>query len=99
MKRERLTRDDLNRLDSPRPTRKVYRDPPDLPVHFAGFTEPTPCGLPVDAWAARTNRRGLVTCPGCRPRIVVNLFESWSGGFPSPPPPPSTGLARLVGVR
>lgn len=83
MKRERLSREDVARLAADRPARRVHRDAPDLPVHLHGFTEPTPCGLPVGAWAARTNRADLVTCPSCRQLRRVYLVPVPGG--PTPP--------------
>jgi hypothetical protein len=83
---ERLSRDDLTHLDATRPARKVYRDPPDLPVHHGGWTSPAPCGLPPGAWAARTNVAAYVTCTGCRPRPVVMVPQTRPGGLPGPAP-------------
>lgn len=94
MKRERLSRDDLTRIDAPRPPRKIHRDAPELPIHYRGFTEPTPCGLRVGAWAARTNRPDLVTCPSCRQLRRVVLVA----GAPGVPTPPVAPLFEAVHV-
>lgn len=72
MRRERLSRDDLDRIGVNRPPRRVHRDPPDLPVHYGGWVGPAPCGLSAGSWAARTNVPDYVTCTGCRqPRPAV----------------------------
>jgi hypothetical protein len=83
VRRERLSRDDLARLDSPRPPRRVHRDPPDIPVHYGDPETPAPCGLPGGSWAARTNRPEYVTCPACRPRqwLPTSAVEGWPDGI------------------
>lgn len=94
MKHGRISRDDLARVDSPRPSRKPpHRPAPDLPVHYGGFTEPAPCGLPVGAWAARTNRPDLVTCLGCRQLRRVVLAAD-----PGSPRPPSAAVIPAIRV-
>lgn len=95
MKHGRLSRDDVARLDVPRPARKYPpRTLPDLPVHYAGFDAPTPCGVPVGAWAARTNRPDLVTCPGCRQLRRVILVSA--PGAPTPPPDAAIPAIRVL---
>lgn len=92
MKRARLSRDDLAELAANRPPRRVHRDAPDLPVHYEGFTAPTPCGVPVAAWAARTRRPDLVTCPECRRLRRVFLISAVPG-------PALPALAVLPALR
>lgn len=94
MRHARLPREDLARLAANRPPRKVYRDPPDLPVHYGAVDTRAPCGLPAGAWAARTNRSEYVTCPGCR-RLRRVALVAGSAGVPRPP----AGPALIEAVR
>jgi hypothetical protein len=97
VRRERLSRDDLARLAASRPPRKVHRDAPELPIHYRGFTEPAPCGLPVGAWAARTNRPDLVTCPSCQ-RLRRVILVAGAPGVPLPPAAPLIEAVRSLAV-